>query len=107
MYVDPKIQFPNDSQPDQVTNTRPSTTSAGAASKSSGLSPASSEDTVCLSSTHGEVQTLAANLTSVPEIRTDRVNSLRAQVSQGQYQPSSQKVADAIIREYSRVSLQA
>jgi flagellar biosynthesis anti-sigma factor FlgM len=51
------------------------------------------------------VQTLAANLENVPEIRSDRVQSLRAQVSQGQYQPSSQSVADAIVREYGQVNL--
>lgn len=107
MYIDPKIQFPNDSQPDPVTGTRNSTTPAGGSGRSGAASPASDGDTVSLSSAHGAVQTLAASLENVPEIRTERVNGLRAQVDQGQYQPSSQKVADAIIREYTRVSLQA
>ena len=107
MYIDPKIQFPRDSQPDPVTGTRNSTAPAGGSSKSVAASPASDGDTVSLSSVHGEVQTLAASLDNVPDVRTDRVNGLRAQVDQGHYQPSSYKVADAIIREYTRVSLQA
>jgi|SRR5271156_3720680 len=105
MYVDPKIQFPSDSQPEQVTSTKNAANPSGGAAKATGAS--SNEDTVSLSSKHGEVQTLATNLASVPEVRTDRVNSLRGQVSQGQYQPSSQKVADAIVREYGKVNLQA
>jgi flagellar biosynthesis anti-sigma factor FlgM len=104
MYVNPKVQFPSDSQPDQVTGTRGTPNPTAGAAKGGGASPASNEDTVSLSSAHGDVQSLAASLTNVPEVRTDRIDSLRAQVSQGQYQPSSQKVADAIIREYSRVS---
>jgi flagellar biosynthesis anti-sigma factor FlgM len=105
MYIDPKIQFPSDPQSDPVTGTRNSSTPAGGAGRGGAVSPTSDEDTVSFSSTHGEVHTLAANLENVPEIRSDRVQSLRAQVSQGQYQPSSQSVADAIVREYSRVSL--
>ena len=104
MYIDPTIQFPNDSQPDQVTGARnPSAPAASA--KAPAAAPASDGDTVRLSSTHGEVQALTANLANVPEVRTDRINSLREQVGQGRYQPSSQNVADAIVREYSRVSL--
>ena len=106
MYIDPKIQFPNDSPPDPLTGARTASTPAiGGASKGGSVAPASTDgDTVSLSSTHGEIQTLTASLANVPEIRTDRVDSLREQVGQGTYQPSSQRVADAIVREYSRVS---
>src|SRR5277367_5688558 len=106
MFIDPKIQFPNDANSDQVTN--PQNTGkplSGTATKSGGVSSQAGEDTVSLSSTHGEVQTLKASLGSVPEVRSERVSSLRQQVSQGQYQPSSSKVADAIVQEYSNLNV--
>jgi flagellar biosynthesis anti-sigma factor FlgM len=105
MYIDPKIQFPNDAQPDQVPGTRNAASPTGSTAKGAPVSSTSDGDTVSLSTTHSEIQSLAANLQNVPEVRTDRVQSLRALVSQGQYQPSSQSVAEAIVREYSRVSL--
>jgi anti-sigma28 factor (negative regulator of flagellin synthesis) len=46
------------------------------------------------------VQTLKASLLNVPEIRIDRVNALQQKVSTGQYVPSSEKIADAIIAEH-------
>jgi len=34
-------------------------------------------------------------------VRAERVSALKRQVSSGEYQPSSEKVAEAIVREYS------
>jgi negative regulator of flagellin synthesis FlgM len=108
MFIDPKIQFPSDAQPEQVTSTKNTanpSSGAGKSSKTSGVSSATGEDTVSLSSTHGDVQVLTAGLASVPEIRTERVNALKQQVSSGQYLPSSKQVADAIVREYSSINV--
>jgi len=102
MKIDPTIQFPNDPQADRVTT---NSASKAAASQTSGspstAAPSSGEDTLRLSSAHGEVQTLTANLANVPEVRTQRVASLQQQVQSGNYHPDASKVADAIITDQS------
>jgi negative regulator of flagellin synthesis FlgM len=100
MKIDPNIQFPSDPQSDRLT-----TNSAGKAAQTNGsattVNPdtAAGEDTFSLSSTHGDVQTLTANLANVPEVRAQRVSALQQQISNGTYQPDSSKVADAIIAD--------
>jgi flagellar biosynthesis anti-sigma factor FlgM len=107
MFIDGKVQFPADSQPEQVKTTKNTGGAYAATGRLGGVSPSSGEDTVSLSSTHGEVQALTAGVAAVPEVRTERVTSLRGQISKGQYQPTSQQVADALIREHSKVNLKA
>jgi flagellar biosynthesis anti-sigma factor FlgM len=106
MKIDPRIQLPGDASPERVKNTRGGVQHPEAP-KTSGVSPAAGEDTVKLSSTHGEVQTLAANLAHVPEVRTERVNALRQQVRNASYHPDSGQVADAVIAEHSKVNVKA
>jgi flagellar biosynthesis anti-sigma factor FlgM len=107
MFFDPKIQLPDSSQPDPVNNTKNASTPSSGSAKAAGVSSATGEDAFSLSSAHGEVQVLAANLAKVPEIRTARVSALSEKVRQGQFQPPSQQVADAIIRDHGKVSFQA
>jgi flagellar biosynthesis anti-sigma factor FlgM len=107
MFIDGKVQFPADSQPEQVKTTKNTGGTPAGTARSGGVSSGSGEDTFSLSSTHGEVQALSAGVASVPEVRAERVNSLREQISKGQYQPTSQQVADALIREHGKVNLQA
>jgi flagellar biosynthesis anti-sigma factor FlgM len=97
MKIDPRVQLPSDIQPDPIKGSRSSAAQSKGAAGASGASPASGEDTVSISSTHGELQSLTASLANVPEVRTDRVNALQQRVNSGQYQPESQKIADAII----------
>jgi flagellar biosynthesis anti-sigma factor FlgM len=104
MQIDPRIQLPGDSQPEPVKNSRSGATQSSAATNTSSLNPAAGEDTFSLSSTHGEVQTLAASLANVPEVRAGRVNQLQQQIQSGQYQPDSGKVAEAIIADHSRIN---
>jgi flagellar biosynthesis anti-sigma factor FlgM len=54
------------------------------------------EDQAQLSSTHVQVQALAAQAAQLPEIRQEKVNALRQVVLEGSYQPSSQQVAEAV-----------
>jgi flagellar biosynthesis anti-sigma factor FlgM len=107
MKIDPRIQFPDDPASQQVKNTRGGASSSKAAATSSGVSSTSGEDTVQLSSTHGDVQTLTAGLAQVPEVRSERVQALQAQVRHGHYQPDSEKVADAMIQDHARVNVKA
>jgi flagellar biosynthesis anti-sigma factor FlgM len=103
MCIDPTIQFPSDARAEQVSSTKNAANATGGASKSSGPTASMWEDRVSLSSTHEDVQMLAAGLASVPEVRAERVSALKQRVSSGQYQPSSEKVAEAIVREYSGI----
>lgn len=105
MFIDGKVQFPTGSQPEQVKTTKNTAGSSAGSTKSSGVSSSSAEDTVSLSSTHGEVQALAAGVAAVPDVRAERVSSLREQISKGQYQPTSKQVTDALIREHGKVNL--
>ena len=105
MKIDPKIPITIDTQPDQrVTNAQ---NRAQASAKSSGVSPVSGEDTVSLSRAHTEIQKLAASVADVPEVRAARVSSFQQQVSQGQYQPKAQDIADAMLTELHGINVKA
>ncbi len=99
MKIDPRIQLPGDIQQEAVRNSRKSGGASSGASDASSAKPAADEDTVSISSTLGDVQTLKTSFASVPEVRTPLVNALRQQVNSGQYQPDSLKVADAVLAE--------
>jgi flagellar biosynthesis anti-sigma factor FlgM len=100
MKIDPRIQLPSDVQPELVKSSRKSGVQSTGSTGTAGVKPAAGEDTVDLSSTHSDVQTLKASLANVPDVRTDRVTPLRQQVSTGQFQPDSGKVAEAIIADH-------
>ncbi|HEY2461199.1 MAG TPA: flagellar biosynthesis anti-sigma factor FlgM [Candidatus Acidoferrum sp.] len=99
MIIDPRLQFPTDSQPEPLKNTRTSGATAQTAANNTGTKPAVGEDTVSISSTHSDIQTLTSNLANVPEVRTHRIDALQQSVTSGQYKPDSQKVADAILAD--------
>ena len=100
MKIDPRVQLPGDIQSDSVKNSRKSGAQTGGTAQAATTRSVVGEDTVNISSTHGDVQTLKASLLNVPEIRIDRVNALQPKVSTGQYAPSSEKIADAIIADH-------
>ncbi|MGA2417500.1 MAG: flagellar biosynthesis anti-sigma factor FlgM [Candidatus Sulfotelmatobacter sp.] len=54
------------------------------------------EDQAQLSGTHLQVQSLVAQALQIPEIREEKVNSLRQAVLGGSYQPSPTQVAEAV-----------
>ena len=101
MKIDPNIQFPNDPQSDRVSNANSPAKAAPSqrSASGSGVSSANGEDTFSLSTAHAEIQTLAANLANVPDVRTPRVVALQQRVQNGNYHPDSSKVADALLAE--------
>ncbi len=99
MKIDPNLQVPGDNQLAPIKGSRSSGTKSAGSTSTSGAGSASGEDTVSISSTHGELQSLTSSLANVPEVRTDRVSALQPQVNSGQYQPDSQKIADAILAD--------
>jgi flagellar biosynthesis anti-sigma factor FlgM len=100
MKIDPRVQFPGDIQPDAVKNSGKTSVHSTRAAGANGVKPAAGEDTVNISSTHGDLQTLKASFAHVPEVRTALVTALRQQVNTGQFQPDSLKVADAVIADH-------
>jgi flagellar biosynthesis anti-sigma factor FlgM len=56
-------------------------------------------DRTTLSSTSGSVSALVSQAMSVPEIRSDKVQSLQQAVSSGQYQLEPDQIAGAMIDE--------
>jgi flagellar biosynthesis anti-sigma factor FlgM len=107
MKIDPRLLLSGEAQPAAVKNSRNSGVRFNGSADASGTKPVTGEDTVSISSAHSDLQTLAANLANVPEVRVDRANALQQRVSSGQYKPDSHKVADAMIAEHSRRSSRA
>ena len=46
-----------------------------------------------------EIAAYRARLTTMPGIRQDKVAELKAQIKDGTYQPSAEKIAEGLIRE--------
>ncbi len=57
------------------------------------------EDQADLSGSHTEVQALTAQALQFPEIREDKVNTLRQVVENGSYRFSSGQIADAMLAD--------
>jgi len=97
MKVDSKVQFPNDSHPERVSGKRAKDVAPKDGAQTAGLTPATGEDTVRLSGTHGEVQKLTTAISHVPDVRMERIAALQGKVQSGNYKPDSEKIADAVI----------
>ncbi len=55
------------------------------------------EDQAQLSGAHLQVQALAAQASQLPEVRQERVSALRQAVESGNYSPSPEQVAGALL----------
>jgi negative regulator of flagellin synthesis FlgM len=84
-------------QPDQVGSSRANNT--GKSSSSSRASSSDSGATVQLSSTHTTLQAAKAALADTPDVRADRVAELRSQLQSGQYNPSNDEIAGAMMSQ--------
>lgn len=107
MKIDPRVQLPSDAQSEQVKSTRPSATKSQGTSQSSDVHSTAGQDTVSISRKHQEVQTLAANLANVPEVRAERIGALRQKVQSGNYHPDSGEIADSLIADHSKLNIKA
>lgn len=65
------------------------------------------EDQAELSGVHIQVQALVGQALQLPEIRPERVQALRQAVASGQYQPSPQEVAGALLSNVTPMKLAA
>jgi flagellar biosynthesis anti-sigma factor FlgM len=87
-------------QPLNESSAASSQNAVGASNSSSdaiGPSYALGEDQAQLSGAHTQVDALAAQAAQLPEIREERVLALRQAVESGQYSPSSEQVAGAVV----------
>jgi flagellar biosynthesis anti-sigma factor FlgM len=107
MKIDPRQLIPGEAQPSQVKNSRNSGVQTSQSANSAGVKHAGGEDTVNISTTHSDLQTLSASFAAVPEVRTDRVAALQQRVHAKQYNPDSQKIADALLAEHFKRSAKA
>jgi negative regulator of flagellin synthesis FlgM len=73
---------------------RSGTQSSAASNPSAGAS--AGEDVASLSGAQVQVEALAAQASQLPEVREQRVQSLRQAVQSGLYQPASKQVASAL-----------
>ncbi|AGL01704.1 flagellar biosynthesis anti-sigma factor FlgM [Desulfoscipio gibsoniae] len=56
-------------------------------------------DRVEISSVGKELQTYRAKLKEMPDVRQERVDALKTQIKNGNYEPSAEKIAEGILRE--------
>jgi negative regulator of flagellin synthesis FlgM len=76
------------------------TESAAAKSSKSGKAPsAPSTDNASFSANAGEVSALEASVLAAPEVRQDKVASLRDAIRNGSYQIDPSQIADAMLNE--------
>lgn len=72
--------------------------------KSSSIGATSTTDQVSFSSMGKEMQIAKKALSSVPDVREDRVNELRASIANGTYQVSPESFADKLLAAYEESS---
>jgi negative regulator of flagellin synthesis FlgM len=90
-----RINFHSGPQPaaEIESNRAQNAAAGGRLSHSSGTS----EDQAQLSAAHVQVQALAAQAGQLPEIRAEKVQSLREALAKGQYRIEPEKVAGSLI----------
>jgi flagellar biosynthesis anti-sigma factor FlgM len=102
MKIDPKLPANGELQSDRAKNVTSAGVPAQGQPKTAGTTAPQTEDTFKPSGRGAEVQRLAAQAGKVPDVRLEKVAPLQAKVQSGRYNPSSKKVADALIAEHSR-----
>jgi flagellar biosynthesis anti-sigma factor FlgM len=83
-------------EPQALTETARNQQQRAAASASSASQGLGGEDQAQLSGAHVQVQALAAQASQLPEIREERVSSLRLAVQNGTYRPRAEQTAHAM-----------
>ncbi len=60
---------------------------------------AQERDRAEISSAGKELQTYRSKLKEMPDVRQERVEALKTQIKNGDYEPSAEKIAEGILRE--------
>ena len=82
------------------TDVKKSESSVSSASTAAGKTAPTSEDTLKLSSRASEVGKMVDMLKDLPDVgRQQKVDFLRAQIASGDYDPTGEQIADAILKD--------
>lgn len=65
--------------------------------------PVVSQDKLELSERASEVGKLVDQVKNFPDVRADKVNELKAQISAGKYEPTGDQIADAILKDEGKI----
>lgn len=107
MKIDPKIPANGELQSERLTNAPGAGVTVQGQARPAATTPAQTEDTFQASGRHAEVQHLTAQAANLPDVRSEKIAPLQAQVQNGTYKPDSGQVADALLAEQSRTASKA
>ena len=91
-----RIDLTTNSMP-ELERSQSSGTSANAAARPTGSVSGNADDVAQLSTSSDAVASLRAQLDGVPDVRQQRVESLRQAISAGQFTISPQRIADGML----------
>lgn len=99
MRIDPNTPYQGDVKTGDV-NGAADTNRKGPQATTADNSGIDAGDRVDLSGTAAQVQAANAALADAPDVRSDRVAALQSQIQSGQYNPTNDQIAGAMMREY-------
>lgn len=94
MRIDPQVPALDTSATNLVTDAR-----TGAAANAAAQVAGVPNDTVQLSGNQVTLSRLVAQLATLPDVRQERIDALRSAIQSGQFNPSNDEVAGAIVNE--------
>jgi flagellar biosynthesis anti-sigma factor FlgM len=94
MRIDPNISAAENSGTNRVTDSP-----GGTSKNSASAAPNQPNDTVQLSYGQATVGNLISQIAQVPDIREAQVSALRSAIQSGQYSPSNEHVAGAVVSQ--------
>ena len=59
-------------------------------------------DTIAISGTGEQMKSISASLKSLPDIRAEKVESIKNEIESGRYNPPSELIADAMMQSVQR-----
>ena len=71
----------------------------GEAARPNEVGKTGNEDKLQLSNRGSEVGKLVEQVKEMPDMREEKINQLREQITSGNYNPSSEDIADAILKD--------
>jgi len=99
-----KLNGFQDAEPTRATRHSESGRAAGqpSVSQADGTGATQGTDEIKVSERATEVRQLVERVLELPDVRQDRVDALRARIASGDFNPSAEETADAIIKDESQ-----
>lgn len=83
-----------------VSASAPAASAQAASTPAVSAAPTIQGDALSVSSGAQFIAVARAELARIPDIRTEKVNAIKAQLDSDQYNPDSEAVADGLVREH-------